>query len=105
MWKQSNDCEMFTRRKSLDDNQRILSNFKKNDQIIGELKSTGRKISTPKSSATSTPKTNSGKKRERPLSPTDNALTDHKRIHMEQNIIEAGCCWRCQHARRNTFKP
>ena len=69
-----------------------MSNFKKNDQIIGETKSTGRKTSTPKSNLKGTPKANStGKKRERPLSPTDNTLTDqNKRMHMEQNIVEAG---------------
>ena len=67
---------MFTRRKSLDDNQTVLANFVKNDKLVGEI--TG--------STSNTPRTKSSK-RSRPLSPQDNTKPDQrKRAHIEHNM-------------------
>ena len=68
---------MFARRKSLDENQGTLSSFVKGNKLVGEIKSTGKNIGTPKSR---TP--NSTKKRVRPLSPQDNSsIEQNKRMH------------------------
>ena len=73
---------MFARRKSLDENQGTLSSFVKGNKLVGEIKSTGKNIGTPKST---TP--NSTKKRVRPLSPQDNSLIEqNKRMHLEQSM-------------------
>ena len=73
---------MFARRKSLDENQGILSSFVKGNKLVGEIKSTGKNIGTPKSM---TP--NSAKKRGRPLSPQDNSsIEQNKRLHLEQSM-------------------
>ena len=70
---------MFARRKSLDENQGILSSFVKGNKLVGEIKSTGKNTGTPKST---TP--NSFKKRVRPLSPQDNSLGEqNKRMHLD----------------------
>ena len=73
---------MFARRKSLDENQGTLSSFVKGNKLVGEIKSTGKNIGTPKSM---TP--NSAKKRGRPLSPQDNSsIEQNKRLHLEQSM-------------------
>ena len=73
---------MFTRRKSLDDNQTILANFVKNDKLVSDIKVSSSQ-STPR--VKNTPSTT--KKRVRPLSPRDNSLTAQcKRVHIEQNM-------------------
>ena len=73
---------MFARRKSLDENQGTLSSFVKGNKLVGEIKSTGKNIGTPKST---TP--NSTKKRVRPLSPQDNSsIEQNKRMHVEQSM-------------------
>ena len=73
---------MFARRKTLDENQGILSSFVKGNKLVAEIKPTGKNISTPKST---TP--NSVKKRGRPLSPRDNSsIEQNKRLHLEQRM-------------------
>ena len=73
---------MFARRKTLDENQGILSSFVKGNKLVGEIKPTGKNISTPKST---TP--NSAKKRGRPLSPRDNSsIEQNKHLHLEQRM-------------------
>ena len=73
---------MFARRKSLDEKQGTLSSLVKGNKLVGEIKSTGKNIGTPKST---TP--NSTKKRVRPLSPQDNSsIEQNKRMHLEQSM-------------------
>ena len=75
-------CEMFTRRKSLDENQTVLANFVKNDKLVCDIKVSNSQ-STPR--ARTTP--NTTKKRVRPLSPKDNtSQTQCKRAHLEQSM-------------------
>ena len=71
---------MFTRRKSLDEKQGILSNFVKNDQVIGDIKTPGKTVSTTRSGSTT-------KKRNRPLSPTEKAAEEqNKRVHIDHSM-------------------
>ena len=73
---------MFARRKSLDENQGILSSFVKGNKLVGEIKPSGKCTGTSKAS---TP--NSFKKRGRPLSPQDNTIIEqNKRLHMDKNM-------------------
>ena len=69
---------MFARRKSLDENQGILSSFVKGNRLVGEIKSSGKNTSSPKSPA---------QKRVRPLSPQDNTLVEqNKRMHLDPKM-------------------
>ena len=69
---------MFARRKSIDENQGILSSFVKGNKLVGEIKPSGKNLSTPKSA---TPK------RVRPLSPQDNTLVEqNKRMHLDPKM-------------------
>ena len=73
---------MFARRKSLDENQGILSSFVKGNKLVEEIKPSGKNTGTPKAS---TP--NPIKKRIRPLSPQDNSLIEqNKRMHLDKSI-------------------
>ena len=73
---------MFTRRKSLGDNQTILGNFVKNDILVSDIKVSSSQ-STPRAKTTPS----NTKKRVRPLSPKENSLqTQCKRLHIEQKM-------------------
>ena len=75
---------MFTRRKSLDENQGILSSFTKGNKLVGEIKSTGKSTGTGTSKAL-TP--TSVKKRNRPLSPQDNTpFEQNKCVHLDNSM-------------------
>ena len=76
---------MFTRRKSLDDNQTVLSGFvSKNDKTDKKLLS-GRSPGVSRGHITSSISSPSIKKRNRPTSPTDNTVVQNNRAHMENN--------------------
>ena len=71
---------MFTRRKSIDENQSVLANFVKNDKLVGEI--TGNSSNTPRTKSSAPVK-----KRSRPLSPQDSTKSDqNKRAHIEHTM-------------------
>ena len=75
---------MFTRRKSVDENQGILSSFVKGNKLVGEIKPTGKStgISSPKALTPT-----SAKKRNRPISPQDNtSIKQNKRVHLDSRM-------------------
>ena len=73
---------MFVRRKSIDENQGILSSFMKGDKLVGDIISTGKNTGATRQSTNT-----SAKKRVRPLSPQDNSLTEsNKRAHLDQSM-------------------
>ena len=76
---------MFTRHKSLDDNQTVLSGFVNKSKKIDKKRSTGRSPSASKSHNISATSSSSTKKRNRPTSPTDTILSRNKRAYMENN--------------------
>ena len=76
---------MFTRRKSIDENQTVLSGFVSKQDKIDKKRITGKTPSTPRASNDSTPSSSSTKKRIRPVSPPDSTIVQNKRIHMDNN--------------------
>ena len=80
---------MFGRRKSLDENQTVLSNFVKGEKIIKNI--TGKSPwSNPSQKHTSTPgslNASPSRKRIRPLSPNNNSdIESNKRAHLDKEM-------------------
>ena len=84
-----NNCAMFGRRKSLDENQTVLSNFVKGEKIIKKI--TGKSpCSNPSQKHPSTPgslNASPSRKRIRPLSPNNNSdIESNKRAHLDKEM-------------------
>ena len=84
-----NNCAMFGRRKSLDENQTVLSNFVKGEKIIKKI--TGKSpCSNTSQKHTSTPgslNASPSRKRIRPLSPNNNSdIESNKRAHLDKEM-------------------
>ena len=77
---------MFTRRKSLNENQTVLSGYVSKQEKSDKKKNTGKTSSTPKAQNENTSSTTSSsiaKKRHRPISPPDSTKAQNKRAHMD----------------------
>ena len=82
---------MFTRHKSIDGNQTVLSGFvNKQDkqEKLDKKRTTNKNPSTPKAHNYSTTSSSSAKKRNRPVSSPDFAVAHTKRAHMDNSIEE-----------------
>ena len=82
---------MFTRRKSIDGNQTVLSGFvNKQDKQdkVDQNSTTSNNSRTPKAHNYSTASSSSAKKRNRPVSSPDFALAHTKRAHMDNSTEE-----------------
>ena len=79
---------MFTRRKSIDGNQTVLSGFVNKQDKLDTKKNTGKNPNTPKVQNCSTASSSSAKKRNRPPSSPESALVHTKRAHMDNSIEE-----------------
>ena len=79
---------MFTRRKSIDENQTVLSGFVNKQDKLDKKRTTSKNPSTPKVHSYSTPSSSSAKKRNRPPSSPDSALVQTKRTHMDNSTEE-----------------
>ena len=82
---------MFTRRKSIDENQTVLSGYVSKQEKTDKKKNTGKNLGTPRAtneSTSSTPSSTTTKKRHRPISPPDSikAQSQSKRVHMDKTI-------------------
>ena len=82
---------MFTRRKTIDRNQTVLSGFvnkqDKQDKLV-KKRITSKNPSTPKAHNYSTTSSSSAKKRNRPVSSPDFAAVHTKRAHMDNSTEE-----------------
>ena len=76
---------MFTRRKSIDENQTVLSGFVSKQDKIDKKRITGKTPSTPRAHNNGTPSSSLTKKRNRPISPPDSTIVQNKRAHMDNN--------------------
>ena len=79
---------MFTRRKSIDGNQTVLSGFVNKQVKLDIKKNTGKSPNTPKVQNCSTASSSSAKKRNRPPSSPESALVHTKRAHMDNSTEE-----------------
>ena len=79
---------MFTRRKSIDGNQTVLSGFVNKQDKLDKKRTTSRNPSTPKVHNYSTSSSSSAKKRNRPVSSPDFAVGHTKRAHMDNRTEE-----------------
>ena len=79
---------MFTRRKSIDENQTVLSGFENKQDKLDKKRTTSKNPSTPKAHNYSTPSSSSAKKRNRPPSSPDSALVQTKKTHMDNSTEE-----------------
>ena len=82
---------MFTRRKSIDGNQTVLSGFvNKQDKQdkLDKNRTTSNNSRTPKAHNYSTTSSSSAKKRNRPVSSPDFASAHTKRAHMDNSTEE-----------------
>ena len=80
---------MFTRRKSIDENQTVLSGYVSKQEKTDKKKNTGKNLGTPRAtneSTSSTPSSTTTKKRHRPISPPDSIKAQSKRVHMDKTI-------------------
>ena len=78
---------MFTRRKSIDGNQTVLSGFVNKQDKLDKKRTTSKNPSTPKAHSYSTPSSSSAKKRNRPPNSPD-SLVQTKRTHMDNSTEE-----------------
>ena len=90
-WSSRYVCAMFTRRKSIDENQTVLSGYVSKQEKTDKKKNTGKNLGTPRAtneSTSSTPSSTTTKKRHRPISPPDSikAQSQSKRVHMDKTI-------------------
>ena len=79
---------MFTRCKSIDENQTVLSGFVNKQDKLDRKKNTSKNPSTPKVQNCSTASSSSAKKRNRPPSSPESALVHTKRAHMDNSTEE-----------------
>ena len=79
---------MFTRCKSIDGNQTVLSGFVNKQDKLDKKRTTSRNPSTPKVHNYSTSSSSSAKKRNRPVSSPDFAVVHTERAHMDNSTEE-----------------
>ena len=75
---------MFTRRKSIDENQMVLSGFVSKKDQIDKKRITGKTPRGQQGQAVR-PSSSLTKKRIRPVSPPDSTIVQNKRGHMDNN--------------------